>query len=58
MDQGETIMPVPEGKITTTSTWKEPVSVVEEAIKKADAEVATEEYIAEKPAPKKRAKKV
>jgi len=42
-------MPVPEGKITTTATWKEPVSVVEEAI---------EEVVAEKPAPKKRASKI
>jgi hypothetical protein len=51
-------MPVPEGKITTTATWKEPESKIEEAIVAADAEVAVEEYVAEKPAPKKRAKKV
>jgi len=37
-------MPVPEGKITTTTTWKEPESKIEEAIKEADAEEATEEY--------------
>ncbi len=54
-------MPVPQGKITTTQTWKAPVepeSTLEEAIVEADAEVAVEEYVAEKPAPKKRAKKV
>ena len=54
-------MPVPQGQITTTQTWKEkvePESTLEEAIVAADAEVATEEYVAEKPAPKKRAKKV
>ena len=33
--------PVPEGQITSTETWTEPV---DEAIKEADAEVATEEY--------------
>ena len=41
-------MPVPQGKITTTQTWKEPVepeSTLEEAIKEADAEVAVEEYL-------------
>ena len=54
-------MPVPQGQITTTETWLAPVepeSTLEEAIKEADAEVATEEYVAEKPAPKKRVKKV
>ena len=61
MAKGETVMPVPQGQITTTQTWKAPVepgSTLEEAIVAADAEVATEEYVAEKPAPKKRAKKV
>ena len=33
--------PVPEGQITSTETWTEPVN---EAIKEADAEIATEEY--------------
>ena len=33
--------PVPEGQITSTETWTEPV---DEAIKEADAEVATKEY--------------
>lgn len=43
-------MPVPQGKITTTQTWKEPVepeSTLEEAIKEADAEEAVEEYTLE-----------
>lgn len=45
-----TIMPVPQGQITTTQTWKTPAEpVVEEVV---------EETVAEKPAPKKRAKKV
>ena len=38
---GETMTPVPEGQITSTETWTEPV---DEAIKEADAEIATEEY--------------
>lgn len=54
-----TIMPVPQGQITTTETWLAPAEpTLEEAIVEADAEVAVEEYVAEKPAPKKRAKKV
>lgn len=35
-------MPVPGGEITSTETWSE--APVEEAIKAADAEEATEEY--------------
>jgi hypothetical protein len=57
-----TIMPVPEGQITTSEILVPEVVPVEslieealdEAIKAADAEVAVEV----KPAPKKRAKKV
>jgi hypothetical protein len=45
MDQGEAMTPVPEGKITTTATWKEPESKIEEAIKEADLEEAVEEYL-------------
>ena len=55
-------MPVPQGDITTTQIWTKPEGEVgptlEEAIVEADAEVAVEETVAEKPAPKKRAKKV
>jgi hypothetical protein len=56
MVKGETIMPVPEGSITTSDILIP--KVLEEAIVEADAEEAVEEYVAEKPAPKKRAKKV
>jgi hypothetical protein len=42
MAKGETIMPTPQGDITSTETWSE--TPVDEAIKEADAEVATEEY--------------
>ena len=49
-------MPVPEGSITTSEILVP--KVLEEAIVEADTEVAVEEYVAEKPAPKKRAKKV
>ena len=49
-------MPVPEGSITTSDILIP--KVLEEAIIEADAEEAVEEYVAEKPAPKKRAKKV
>ena len=45
-------MPVPEGQITTSEI------LIPDAIVEADAESAVEEYIAEKVAPKKRAKKV
>jgi hypothetical protein len=56
-------MPVPQGIISTSTGPVDPTApkvevVLEEAIKEADAEVATEEYVAEKPAPKKRAKKI
>jgi hypothetical protein len=60
MVKGETVMPVPQGIISTTTGPVDPnvskvEEVLEEAIKAADAEVAVE---LEKPAPKKRAKKV
>jgi hypothetical protein len=58
MVKGETIMPVPEGSITTSQILVPEVVPVEEAIIEADAESAVEEYIVEKTAPKKRAKKV
>jgi hypothetical protein len=59
MVKGERIMPVPQGIISTTTGPVDPNQPkLEEAIKAADAEVAVEEYVAEKPAPKKRAKKV
>jgi hypothetical protein len=45
MDQGEAMTPVPEGKITTTTAWKEPESKIEEAIKESDLEEAVEEYL-------------
>ena len=60
MVKGETVMPVPQGIISTTTGPVDPnvskvEEVLEEAIKEADVEVAVE---VEKPAPKKRAKKV
>jgi hypothetical protein len=58
MVKGETIMPVPEGSITTSQILVPEVVPLEEAIVEADAESAVEEYIVEKTAPKKRAKKV
>jgi hypothetical protein len=58
MAEGETIMPVPEGSITTSQILVPEVVPLEEAIVEADAESAVEEYIVEKTAPKKRAKKV
>jgi hypothetical protein len=51
-----TIMPVPNGEITTSEILVP--EVLEEAIKEADAESEVEEYIVEKAVPKKRAKKV
>jgi hypothetical protein len=46
MDKGEVIMPVPQGVISTTTGPVDPnESKVEEAIKEADAEEATEEYL-------------
>ena len=66
-------MPVPQGDITTTEILQTEVElaeelltvddetlvqVLDEAIVEADAESAVEEYIVEKTAPKKRAKKV
>ena len=48
MVKGEKLMPVPQGIISTTTGPVDPnVSKVEEAIKEADAEVATEEYLPE-----------
>jgi Holliday junction resolvase len=49
-------MPVPEGEITTSEILIP--DALEEAIVEADAESAVEEYIVEKVAPKKRAKKI
>jgi DNA mismatch repair protein MutH len=43
MVEGETVMPVPEGIISTSAVWSE--EVIEEAIVEADAEEATEEYV-------------
>ncbi len=40
-------MPVPEGVITGTDTWTEPVVELDEAIVEADAEEATTEYVEE-----------
>ena len=55
MVEGEKLMPVPQGIISTTTGPVDPnVSIVEEAIVAADAEVAVEV----KPAPKKRASKI
>jgi hypothetical protein len=45
--KGESIMPVPEGVITGTDTWTEPVVELDEAIAEADAEEATTEYVEE-----------
>ena len=42
MVKGERIMPVPGGEITSTETWD--ATPLEEAIKTADAEPATEEF--------------
>ena len=47
-----TMMPIPQGEITTSEI------LIPDAIVEADAEEAVEEYVAEKPAPKKRAKKI
>jgi hypothetical protein len=58
MVKGETIMPVPEGEITTTEILVPEVVPLEEAIVEADAESEVEEYIVEKTAPKKRATKI
>lgn len=40
-------MPTPEGDITTTEILAPAESIIEEAIKEADAEEATEEYFEE-----------
>ena len=47
MAKGETIMPTPQGDITSTQTWDEVPAVTEEAIVAADAEEAVEEYLPE-----------
>jgi hypothetical protein len=44
MDKGETIMPVPEGNITTSEILVPEEVELDEAIAEADAEEATEEY--------------
>jgi hypothetical protein len=58
MVKGETIMPVPEGEITTTEILVPEVVPLDEAIAEADSESAVEEYIVEKVKPKKRASKI
>jgi hypothetical protein len=45
MVKGETIMPVPEGDITTSDILVPEVVQLEEAIVEADAEEAVEEYL-------------
>ena len=42
-------MPVPGGEITTTEIWQAPTveEVLDDAIVKADAEEAVEEYVAD-----------
>jgi hypothetical protein len=45
MVKGETIMPVPEGEITTTEILVPEVVPLDEAIVEADAESAVEEYL-------------
>jgi hypothetical protein len=46
MAKGETIMPVPQGVISTSTGPVDPnESKLEEAIKEADAEEAVEEYL-------------
>jgi hypothetical protein len=44
MAKGETVMPVPEGNITTTEILQPEVVELDEAIAEADAEEAVEEY--------------
>jgi hypothetical protein len=44
MDKGETIMPVPEGNITTSEILVPEEVELDEAIAEVDAEEATEEY--------------
>ena len=53
-----TIMPVPEGEITTTEILVPEVVPLDEAIAEADSESAVEEYIVEKVKPKKKASKI
>jgi hypothetical protein len=53
-----TMMPIPQGEITTSEILVPEVVPLDEAIAEADAESAVEEYIVEKikPAPRKRTK--
>jgi hypothetical protein len=53
-----TMMPIPQGEITTSEILVPEVVPLDEALVEADAESAVEEYIVEKVAPKKRAKKI
>lgn len=39
MDKGESIMPTPEGAITSTSTWSQTEPVVEEVIEPVEEEL-------------------
>jgi hypothetical protein len=45
MAKGETVMPVPQGNITTTEILVPEVVPLDEAIVEADAEEAVEEYL-------------
>jgi len=45
MVKGETVMPVPEGIISTSTGPVDPSAELDEAIIEADAEEATEEYL-------------
>jgi hypothetical protein len=56
MVKGERIMAVPNGAITTSEILVPEVVPLDEAIVEADAEEAVEEYIVEKPVPRKRTK--
>jgi hypothetical protein len=38
MDKGETVMPVPEGVITTTDNWAEPTANEEEVVEVSTTE--------------------
>ena len=51
-----TMMPIPQGEITTSEILVPEVVPLDEAIAEADAESAVEEYIAEKVVPRKRTK--
>jgi len=51
-----TMMPIPQGEITTSEILVPEVVPLDEAIVEADAESAVEEYIVEKVVPRKRTK--